>query len=252
MMQGVMTIADLGKKLVSDDESALLQSQNQAAQTFVTGWVPQAVQQVARAIDANAEGNVRVRQVRDPDSWVQTAQNAVMQGIPGLRQQVPVRQDAFGRERGSSLAGAGVLSPARLTQEATDPMVLEMTRTGAAVARTDKRKGESQETFEARQAALGAAAARAVKATMANPQYRAIEQMDVAQLRSRLGRMQGDDGTPLPEIEKLDRMTDEQVRRRYQGIILDRVISRARESAGRRFPDPRRGRAGATLRSITR
>jgi hypothetical protein len=254
MMQGVATVADFGAQVGSGDQDAIGESLNQAAQTFVTGWVPQVVQQAARASDVTPEGRVRVRQVREPGAPLQTAANAVMQGVPGLRQQVPVRRNALGQERATSVGGLlGVLSPARLSQETDDPRAQELWRTGAAVARTPRRRDEPQDVYEARQQALGDAAASVVEQVMQHPQYQAIATMDVAQLRQGLSGMMLEDGeTPLPEIERLNRLSDEALRERYQGYVLEQAVSRARSAAGAPFINPRAGRTGGVLRALTR
>jgi hypothetical protein len=253
MLQGVSTIADLAGQAGRGDADAMGESLNQAAQTFVTGWVPQAVQQVARASDLTDDGKVRVRQVREPGRPVQTAVNAVAQGIPGTRQLVPVRKDALGQERATSVGGlAGVLSPARLSRETQDPNAQELWRTNAAVARTPRRKGESLEAYEARVEALGAATKRAVEAVRQSEGYQQLDQMDAGALRERL-RVLADRGEVQAEqVQRLDALSDDQVRDRLRGVLLERAIGNARRGASQRFPDPGRGAAGTLLQRLTR
>jgi hypothetical protein len=254
MMQGMRTVTELGQQIASGDPEGLAQAGTQAAQTFLGGMVPQVVQQVARATDLTDEGTVRVRQPRVAGDPARTALNAVLQGIPfGARQMVPVRRTALGEERATSVGGlAGVLSPARLSRETSDPRAQELWRTGAAVPRTTQRRGEPAETFSARQEALGGAVARAVQAAMNDPQYQAIARMPAADLRAALRAQVAERGADLPELQRLDVLPDDEIRRRYQGMVLDNVIRAARTQAGAAFPDPRGGRAGSILQSLTR
>jgi hypothetical protein len=252
MLQGVKTISDLAQKAGSADTDALGESLNQAAQTFITGAVPQAVQQAARFADTNEQGLVRVRQVREPGDPTQTAINALMQGIPGLRQQVPVRRSALGEERALSVGGFGVLSPARLSRETTSPQAQELWRTGAAIARTPRRKGESQETYEARQQALGTAATRAIDAVMKSEGYQRMSMLPTEQLRATLAGLTARGDVQADQVAKLENLSDEKLRARLQGIVLEKAISRVRTSAGRAYPDPARGRSGSLLNALTR
>lgn len=251
MLQGIKTISDVAQKAGSADTDALGESLNQAAQTFVTGWVPQVVQQAARATDVTPEGLVRVRQVREPGDPAQTAINALMQGIPVLRQQVPVRRNALGEERATSMGGPWVAFPARLTRETDDPRAQELWRTGAAIARTPRRKGESQQMYEARQAALGTAASRAVDAVMNNPGYQGIATMDTQALRMALAGLAATGEVQEKQVREMERMDDDALRARLQGVVLERAISGARSAAGKQFPDPARGR-GSLLNALTR
>jgi hypothetical protein len=253
MMQGVQSVSDLGVQFAKGDPDVIGEAAGRAAQTYIGGVVPQAVQQLARASDITPEGQVRLRQVRVPGDPMQTGINALMQGLPGARQQLPVRRSAFGEERATSVGGTlGVLSPARLSRETQDPAAQELWRTGAAVPRTSQRKGEPQGTFDARQQALGAATMQAVQAAMQNPQYQQIATMDVGKIREALNATMQQSGVPMPEIEQLQRMSDEDVRRRYQGLVLDRIMTQARTRAGAAFPDPRGGRAGSVMRALGR
>jgi hypothetical protein len=251
MAQGISTLADLGKNIASTDESVRSRALERGAQTFITGWVPQIVQQAARATDVNEEGMVRMRQVLEPGDPLATARNAIMQGIPGVREQLPVRRNALGQERATSVGGFGVLSPARLTMETSDPRAQELWRTGAAVPRTSKRKGESQDLFERRQQALGTAVGRAVEAVTNNPAYQNIETMDTQALRAALANLARTGEVQEKQVRQMEKMDDAALRTRLQGVVLERAISRAREAAGRQFPDPSR-RGGALLNALTR
>jgi hypothetical protein len=253
MLQGVQSVADFATQLKTGDRDAISEAGAKVAQSYVGGVVPQVMQQIARASDVTPEGQVRMRQVRVEGDPMRTAVNAFMQGLPGARQQLPVRRTALGGERATSVGGlAGVFSPARLSRETQDPVAQELWRTGAAVPRTPQRRGERAGTFDERQQALGSAVTQAVQAAMQDPEYQGIARMDVAELRQALGNMMQEEGQSLPELERLQSMSDEDIRRRYQGIVLDRVIQRARTSAGAAYPNPRGGRAGALLRSLTR
>lgn len=253
MLQGVQSVADFATQLNTGDRDAIGEAGARVAQSYVGGVVPQVMQQIARASDVTPEGQVRMRQVRVEGDPMRTAVNAFMQGLPGARQQLPVRRTALGGERATSVGGlAGVFSPARLSRETQDPVAQELWRTGAAVPRTPQRRGEQAGTFDERQQALGSAVTQAVQAAMQDPEYQGIARMDVTELRQALGTLMQEQGQPLPELERLQSMSDDDIRRRYQGLILDRVIEGARKQAGAAYPNPRGGRAGALLRSLTR
>jgi len=215
--------------------------------------VPQAVQQTARAFDMTDEGKVRVRQVREPGAPLTTARNALMQGVPGLRQMVPVRNTALGDERATSVGGLlGVVSPAKLSRETSDPMARELWETNAVIPRTSRRKGESLEGFREREAALAEAAKRAVRAVMEHEDYQALGEAPVSELRQSLAQMAASDPTAAEKLGRLESMSDDKVRARMRGIILERAITRARTMAGKRFPDSSNTRGARTLNSITR
>ena len=88
---------------------------------------------------------------------------------------------------------------------------------------------------------------------MADPEYQAIAQMPVAELRQALAtQLAARGGSELAEMRKVQALSDDEVRRRYQGLVLDMAMQRARTQAGAAFPDPRGGAAGGILQSMTR
>jgi hypothetical protein len=253
MMQGVNTLYNVGQDISSDDDDAFGRAGERMAQTFVTGMVPQAIQQVARATDVTPEGKVRVRATREPGDAVQTAINAALQGLPGGRQKLPVRRTALGEERATSRGGLlGVLSPARLSMETTDPRAKELWETGAAVPNVVRRKGESVAAYSRRAEAMGQAASRAVEAGMKSPSYQAISRMNTAQLRKTLSALADRGEMQAEQVAQLGQLSDDDLRRRLQGLYLERIIGRGRALTGRQFPDPSGGRQAQMLNALTR
>jgi hypothetical protein len=250
-LQGIESLFGLYKQALDDD--GFKQAGTRVARSYVGGWVPQFVQQIARATDTSPEGAIIQREIRDPDSGVRTAVNAFIQGIPGLRQTLPARIDMFGEERAATVGGVtSILSPARLGIPADDPVARELWRTNASIPRTMRRKNESAEEHRDRAIALGTYTRQALGQVIASPEYREIARMPVGDVRRELLEYTRAAGFSRDDIEAIEKMSDSQIRARLQGMLLEDVITRVRTNVGRGFADPTGGRGGNVVRTLTR
>jgi hypothetical protein len=252
-LQGIESVSNLATQAFRGDEAGLQQAASGVARSYFGGWIPQFVQQIARASDTSPEGAVIQREIRDPDSVSKTMVNAFVQGIPGLRQTLPARVDMFGKERATTVGGvAGVLSPARMSIASDDPVAQELWRTNAAIPRTMRRKNETVEEHRARATALGTYTRQALGQVINSPEYQEIARMPVGEIRGQLLEMARMTGVGRREISAIEKMSEDQIRERLQGMVLENVITSVRTGVGQGFPDPMGGRGGGMIRTLTR
>jgi len=193
------------------------------------GFVPFSglVRGVARGLDTQA----RETRTDEGVSFGRTMQAA----IPGAAQQLPVKLTGLGEpvRRAESVGGSmleSLLSPvsASRARTATDPLLKELERAKAVPMPLERRKGESDADFATRQQTIGGVMRQALTEVVNDPEYAAIQQMDPMELRQILA------------FKRIDtnKLSDAQVRTRYQRMILDDVMRAVRSTAGQAFPSP--------------
>lgn len=194
-----------------------------------------------------------VRETRGGTPFESAALNPIRAALPGVSEGLPVRMDALGRpvERGAgpdaSTAGriaATLMNPVggKRDVRATDPLVAELSRTGAVVSPVERRKGESAAAYTDRQRAVGSAVEQALTRFIDSPAYARLADAPPERLRTLMEQ----------EGVNTDRISDAQIQARYQGFILEKVATRAKTAAGRQFRDPAGGQRGALIKALTR
>lgn len=212
----------------------------QAIGRIVSGFIPGS--SLLRGLAAGTD-----EFVRDPraETAGEELKRRTMAAVPGLAQRLPVRLDPLGQpvRRDMGLIES-LVSPVRrqraLTE--TDPVRAELERTNAVATPVARRKGEDDETFRARQERTGQVIYGAVQRFLQSDRYRNAATMNVDRLRRTLEEA-GEDP---------DRLSDEAVRARYQGLLLEQVVARAKASVARQFTNPQGGSRGALIRALTR
>ena len=188
-----------------------------------------------------------VRETR-AESPIASTLRRVQAATPGASQALPVRTDPLGepmrREGGMMQALVSPFPISRIKTQGS-PVRQELERTGASVAPVDRRPGESDETFAQRKQVTGTLVARALSAVTTAPGYQALGRMNPEQLRAVLQ----ESGM---ESEEASRIPDEQLQRRLQGYILERVTQQVKSEASDLFPYQRRGQREAIRRALTR
>jgi hypothetical protein len=188
-----------------------------------------------------------VRETR-AESPIASTLRRVQAATPGASQALPVRTDPLGepmrREGGMMQALVSPFPISRIKTQGS-PVRQELERTGASVAPVDRRPGESDETFAQRKQVTGTLVARALSAVTTAPGYQALGRMNPEQLRAVLQ----ESGM---EPEEASRIPDEQLQRRLQGYILERVTQQVKSEASNLFPNQRRGQREAIRRALTR
>jgi len=192
-----------------------------AAQGFVPG--SSLLRGIARGMDET------VRQTRTGEG--PSTGRSFVTGIPGAAQQLPARLSALGEpiQRPGGMVQA-LLSPVGISpaRTAADPLLVEIERTQAVPTPLEQRKGESDAMFAQRQQAVGSAIRNVLTSAIASPQYQSIRQMNVEQLRDALAANRID----------TNKMSDDEVRTRFQRQVLDNVIQSVKSQVGRGFPAP--------------
>ena len=149
--------------------------------------------------------------------------------IPGAAQQLPARLTGLGEpvERQGGMLQS-LLSPFQVSRvkTATDPVLREIERTGAVPTPLEQRKGEADAAFAQRQQQTGTVIRQVLESAAANPQYQEIQRMDPMQLRRALAAKRID----------TNKLSDAEVRTRFQRFILDNAIKQAKDQVGQRFP----------------
>jgi hypothetical protein len=188
-----------------------------------------------------------VRETR-AESPIASTLRRMQAATPGASQALPVRTDPLGepmrREGGMMQALVSPFPISRIKTQGS-PVRQELERTGASVAPVDRRPGESDETFAQRKQVTGTLVARALSAVTTAPGYQALGRMNPEQLRAILQESGMD-------IEEASRIPDEQLQRRLQGYILERVTQQVKSEASDLFPNQRRGQREAIRRALTR
>lgn len=183
------------------------------------------------------------------ESPLQSALRRVQSSVPGASQQLPIRYDPLGepmRREGGFMQSLVSPFPTSRVKTAGSPVRAELERTGASVAPIERRKGESDESFSQRKQVTGSLIGRALDAVTRAPGYQAISRMEPMQLRQLLLET----GVPAEEV---DRISDDQLRTRTQGYVLDLVTQRVKsEAASTLFPAPVRGQRESLRRALTR
>jgi hypothetical protein len=183
------------------------------------------------------------------ESPLQSALRRVQSSVPGASQQLPIRYDPLGepmRREGGFMQSLVSPFPTSRVKTAGTPVRAELERTGASVAPIERRKGESDESFSQRKQVTGSLIGRALDAAIRAPGYQAISRMEPIQLRQLLLET----GVPAEEV---DRISDDQLRTRTQGYVLDLVTQRVKsEAASTLFPAPVRGQRESLRRALTR
>lgn len=188
------------------------------------GFIPAAglVRGVARTIDTTA------RQTRTDGG--KTVGRMIQSGLPGASQQLPERLTGLGEsmERGGLQS---ILSPVNISRArtATDPVLREIERTGATPMPLEQLRGESDATFDQRQRNTGRVIRNVIGSVMRDSAYLGVQRADPTALRQFFDAKNIDTG----------KLTDEQVRTRYQRYILDQAIERAKSAVGEFYPKPR-------------
>lgn len=156
----------------------------------------------------------------------ETAINRIMASLPGASEQLPPRVDPLGRiaQRGVSPLGA-FFNPSVAREDLTriDPVRAELERTNANVGRITRDPRETGEQFAQREIEVGSTIRQVLAAVMQSPAYVAIGQMPIANARQALEAY----NEQLPENERIDlaKISDDRIRSRLQGKILERVSS---------------------------
>lgn len=195
------------------------------------------VRSVAQAYDPT------VRETKSPSVLEATQQN-VMAGIPGLSKQLPERMDPLGRTQQRDLGPIGsIFSPVAVRKSlTTDPIRAELERTNAAVTPVKRRKDETPAVFENRKRFTGEAINRVVGAVIRSPNYQRIGNMDASTARQALEEA----GIQTENI------SDERIRSRLQGALIERVMDRAKSAIYRAQPKTVQQRTAEFAKSITR
>ncbi len=157
---------------------ALQNQQGRAAKVVETGTaslVPILVRDFARVIDPV---------VRDPQNPIE----ALKANIPGLSFDVPARLDELGRVRRyeDDLVDRliALFDPflSRTPETERDPIVAELVRTGAHIARLQRQKDETDDEFRARKVAVGNEVERALVLAFEHPGYKQLATEDQAEV----------------------------------------------------------------------
>lgn len=165
--------------------------------------------------------------------------------IPYLSKGLPMRMDALGRPVTRDLGGIGeFFSPVGVKRDltASDAVRAELERTNAVIEPISRSKNETDAAFVRRQEETGARIKRALEAVIQSTGYAKIGQMDTDKIRKVLGQ----DSVDTAKIP------DTQIRARYQGYILDRVIGRVKAVSAKQLPRQITPRGQAIEQAIVR
>jgi len=184
-----------------------------------------------------------VRETKSP-SILEATKSNVMAAIPVWSKQLPERLDPLGRTQQRDLGTIGSLfSPLAVRKSLTsDPVRAELERTNAVVTPVKRRKDESQQQFEDRKRMTGTAMNNVVSAVINSPRYQAISQADPTAVRAALEAA----GVASEGI------SDDRIRSRLQGALIERVMDRAKSAIYRAQPKTFEQRASQFAKSITR
>ena len=203
------------------------------------GLVPASglVRSVAQSIDPV------IRETKSP-SILEATKSNVASAIPWFSKTLPERLDPLGRTQQRDLGPIGSLfSPMAVRKSLTsDPVRAELERTNAVVTPVKRRKDEGQQQFEDRKRMTGTAMNNVISAVINSPRYQAISQADPAAVRAALEAA----GVASEGI------SDDRIRSRLQGALIERVMDRAKSAIYRAQPKTFEQRASQFAKSITR
>jgi hypothetical protein len=184
-----------------------------------------------------------VRETKAPTVYEAT-KNTVKASIPGLSRTLPERLDPLGRTQQRDLGVIGSLfSPVAVRKSlTTDPMRAELERTNAVITPVKRRKDETPQMFLERKRMTGSTMDRVMRSVTSSPQYKAIGDMSTDNARALLENA----GVSSEGI------SDERIRSRLQGAMLERIMDRAKSAIYRAQPKTIKQRASEFSKSITR
>lgn len=145
------------------------------AQNLAGSVVPAGVGAVARGTDV-----ARMREY-EPAGALRGVAGAVMERIPGLRQQLPPQRTSFGDQMPSRGVINAMFSPVTASDDLrkTDPVIGELADADYAVPRLPRHPGEGANAYSQRQRIYGVAARQAVEAVLQSEDYARARQAEV-------------------------------------------------------------------------
>ena len=235
----VSNVNDLTEVLTKAGTEEMLDATGRIGGRFVQQFIPGSglVRSIAQAMDPV------VRETKSP-SVLEAAQQNVMAAVPGFSKQLPARMDPLGRTQERDLGPIGsIFSPLAVRKALTvDPIRAELERTNAVVTPVKRRKDETPAVFENRKRFTGEAVNRVVSAVVSSPAYQRIGYMDVAAARQALEQA----GIPAENV------SDDRIRARLQGALIERVMDRAKSAIYRAQPKTVQQRTAEFTKSIVR
>lgn len=225
----VANVNDLIKAFQAAGGPETAESLTQVAGRFAGGLVPGSG--LLRAVAAGTDPYTR--ETRGATAG-ETIRQQVQAAIPGVSRSLPMRVDPLGRpqERYFGLLGS-LFSPSQVREDLTrqDPVRAELARTGAVVGRIERQRTETGEQYAKREQLVGRAIGRHLQNVMRDPEYQAIERMDVRQARQMLEEYVAQ----MEPVERIDlsKIGDDRIRARLQGLVLQQQAARVKSAITR-------------------
>lgn len=236
MVANVQDLVEAVGKAGSDETwDATARIMGRVGQGFIPG--SGLVRSIAQATDPV------IRETKSP-SVLEAAKQNIMAGVPGLSKMLPERLDPLGRTQVRDLGPVGsIFSPLAVRESlTTDPVRAELERTNAVVTPVKRRKDETPSGFEERKRFTGETVNRVVAAIINSQRYQQMGNTDPSAARQAL------EGAGI----QTENISDDRIRSRLQGAMIERVIDRAKSAIYRAQPKTAQQRTAEFAKSITR
>lgn len=167
----------------------------------------------------NTVGQVQDPYLREPEKF--NVEQALKARLPGVREEVPIRQDVFGRPQENPISGAGALQPLRVSPDRPDPVAQAFLTAGVDIGQPSK-----SITYQG------------AKITLTPDEQRAFERYRGEQLRTLVERETQSPvwgrRTPAQQKQKLEEFKRSASERAQQQILREMQdrVQRVRQAKG--------------------